>query len=828
VAAVCAIAVAAYSGSFRVPFLYDDTPTIVENPTLRHLASALFPPNDTTAGGRPVLNLSLAVNYAAGGTSVWGYHAVNLAIHIAAALALVGIVRRTLAPSLGSRAWTVAFVSGAIWVSHPLQTEAVTYVVQRGESLMALFYLATLYAFIRFVDAGSARRSLWACACVAACALGMGTKEVMVSAPLMVFLYDRTFVSGGFRAALSARMGLYPALALTWIPLAFLVASTHGRGGTAGTSTGVTSWGYGLTQFYAVTHYLRLCFWPHPLVFDYGTALASPGVGLLMRSVAVIALGGLSLWAIVRRPGAGFVGALFFAVLAPSSSLVPVATETMAEHRMYLPLAAVVTLVVVAAQRSLGRALLPIGIAVAACLTLATRARNEAYRSALSIWTDTVSAYPSNARAHANLGAAWLEAPGHLSDAIAEYEASLRLKDDPEVRNDLGSLYLRTPGSLLQAVGQYEAALRLRPGYAEAHNNLANALSRIPGRLDDAVLEYRRAIEQKPGDAELHANLGSALSRIPGRLPEAVAEYEEALKLQPSSVGAHNNLGNALLRMPGRASDAVREYEAALAINPGDAEVHNNLGYALSRMTGHGAEAESHYREAIRLDPGYAEARNNLGNLLVDLGGRVDDAIAQYREAIRIDPGYARAHGNLGNLLATQGRTTEAIDQFEQSLRLNPNDADTHFNFGNLWMGLKGHAADAIAQYEEAVRLDPANPKAHNNLGYALSDSQERHEEAVGQFREALRLSPDYAMAHLNLAIALADTPAGAAEAIQHFEAVVRLRPDNAEAHLRLAVLLLDLPARQGEAAAHLREVLRLQPENEDARRLLEGLGQRP
>jgi tetratricopeptide (TPR) repeat protein len=791
-AALAAAAIAAYSHTFAVPLLYDDTPTIAGNPTLRHWGSVLAPPNDTTAGGRPVLNLSFAINYAIGGTSVWGYHAVNLAIHVAAGLALFGIARRTLARGAGRAALAVAFSTSLLWLVHPLQTEAVTYIVQRAESLMGLFYLLTLYCFIRGAEAAGRLTPLWFLLCVACCALGMGTKEVMVSAPLIVLLYDRTFAAGSFREALRRRMRVHAALAATWLLLAFLVLSSHGRGGTAGSGTGVEWWRYGLTQFQGIAHYLRLCLWPHPLVFDYGTALARPSLGLLPCASLVVVLMAATLWALARRPAVGFLGACFFAILAPSSSIVPVATETLAEHRMYLPLAAVLALSVVLAHRWMRRAALPLCLVLAAGLSVATWRRNEAYRDAVTLWQDTAVACPQNERAHANLGAAWLERPGHVTDAIAEYEEALRLMPgDAEIRNDLGSIYLRLPGRRDDAIAQYEEALRLRPGYFEVRNNLGNALSGVPGRLGDAIAQYEEALRLKPGDAGVHINLGSALSRVPGRLGDAIAQYEEALRLEPDNADAHNNLGNALSGVPGRLGDAIAQYGEALRLEPGDAEVHGNLGYALSRAPGRLSEAVKEYEEALRLNPGYARAHRNLGVALSGMPGRLGDAIAEYGAALRLDP----------------------------------NDAETHFNLGNAWMGLPGHGADAIAQYEEALRLNPGHAQAHNNLGYALSGMPGRLDEAVAHYEAALRLSPDYAKAHLNLGIALATAPGRLDDAVVQLEEALRLGPDAAETRFRLAEALLREPGRRDEARAQLEAGLRLEPENDAARRLLRSLG---
>jgi protein O-mannosyl-transferase len=186
-------------------------------------------------GGRPVVNLSLALNYALGGSNVWGYHALNLAIHIIlAGLTLFGVVRRTLLrPALRERfspsAARLALVVAVLWTAHPLQTEAVTYVSQRCESLMGLFYLLTLYCFVRGAD--SQRCGWWFTLSVVACLLGMATKEVMVTAPLLVLLYDRTFVTGSFRKAWTRHRRLYLSLAGTWLLLGYLMAGLHYRGG---------------------------------------------------------------------------------------------------------------------------------------------------------------------------------------------------------------------------------------------------------------------------------------------------------------------------------------------------------------------------------------------------------------------------------------------------------------------------------------------------------------------------------------------------------------------------------------------------------------------
>ena len=471
---------AAYSNSFGVPFVFDGRSTIVENPTIRHLWplwQALSPPNHgETVSGRPLLNLSLAVNYAAGGLKVWGYHAANLAIHLAAALLLFGILRRTfLLPALrdawGAAATPLALAVAGLWAIHPLQTESVTYTVQRAESLAGLFYLLVLYGLIR--GAQSTRAGWWYGMAALACLLGMASKEVMVSAPLIALLYDRTFLAGSFRRAWRQRSGLYLALAGTWLLLGWLVIAAGNRGVSAGFGLGVNWRAYLGMQFGAIVHYLRLCVWPSPLVLDYGVATARSAAEIVPYAVAVGALGLATVAALRRWPKIGFVGACFFAILAPTSSIVPVVTQTIAEHRMYLPLAAVLTLTLSAGYAAgrglvsggwLPRFLAEIvgGCAVAgAALTLGilTFQRNADYRSDLSIWQDTIGKAPSNARAYYNLGRV-LAAHGRPDEAMARYREALEIL--PNLRRGP-----RQPGHRLghaRPVGRRHGALPKRSG----------------------------------------------------------------------------------------------------------------------------------------------------------------------------------------------------------------------------------------------------------------------------------------------------------------------------------------------------------------------------
>ena len=299
---------AAYSSSLGCAFVFDDTADIVGNGSIRHL----WPIQDVfivhTAGGtvlqsRPVVNLSLAVDYAIAGLDPRAYHLTNLVIHLLAGLTLFGIVRRTfllpgLAQRFASAATPLALTVALIWTLHPLQTGAVTYVTQRYESLMGLFYLLAMYAAIRCGTSPHPRR--WAVVTAAAALLAMGCKEVAVSVPVCVLLYDRAFLAGSFREAWRQRRTMYLGLVGAWLAFAVLLCCSGNRGAWAGYGLPVSWIEYGRSQFGVVLHYLRLCFWPDPLVLDYHWPVAC-SAGQIMPGASVIgALAVATVWALVR------------------------------------------------------------------------------------------------------------------------------------------------------------------------------------------------------------------------------------------------------------------------------------------------------------------------------------------------------------------------------------------------------------------------------------------------------------------------------------------------------------------------------------------------
>jgi tetratricopeptide (TPR) repeat protein len=619
---IAAAAVLAYHNSFSGPFVFDDELAIVSNQSIRSLWTAWWPPDELGGlpiSGRPVVNFSLGVNYAISGTAVWSYHLVNLLIHVAAGVVLFGVVRRTLlqpglAPRFGAHAFELALLAAALWTVHPLQTESVTYISQRAEALLGLMYLLALWCFIRAIEPGAPGK--WAWWAVVACLLGMLTKEVMVSAPVFAALYDRAFVAGSWREVWARHRKLLLALASTWLLLAWVVLHEGGaRGVSAGFGLGVSWWTYLLTQCEAILLYLQLCFWPHPLVLDYGIGLVRIVTEVWWQGLVLLALLAGTIWALVRKPAFGCLGAWFFMILAPSSSVVPLVGQTMAEHRMYLPLAAVIVGAVVSTYRILGPKSMAVLAALAVALAATTVRRNQDYASTISICEDTVAKRPDNARAMALL-ADYDRRAGRLEDARRWLERSLELQPGvAAVMNNLGYVWQEL-GEAGKAVACFQEALARKPGDVATLNNLGNALV-VSGRAPEGIARLEAALARAPESTGTRANLASALAQS-GRLPEAAANFEVLLKAQPDDAEARNNYGNVLLAL-GRGRDAISQFEAAVRLQPNNADLHNRLGIALGR-NGRPREALAEFQEARRLNPAHPSARQNAERALQMLG----------------------------------------------------------------------------------------------------------------------------------------------------------------------------------------------------------------
>ena len=543
--------------------MWDDDAAIVTNQSIHQITDSLNPPIETPVSGRPVVNLSLAANYAFDGLETTGYHVVNLALLVACALLLFGIVRRTLRRHGGFGAGApidgIALACALVWMAHPLLSETVDYTTQRTESMMGLFFLLTLYAAIRARSTRGATQ--WTVIAIASCAAGMATKESMVTAPVAVVLYDLVFEFDSPGDALASRKILYTGLAATWVELGAIIwrwpRSTVGL-------TAVSPWIYLLNQAQMIARYLWLSIWPRSLVVDYGVPQPLSLGAVLPQAALVVALAAATLVALVRRPAFGFLGAMFFLTLAPTSSVVPILSEVGAERRMFLPLAALVVLVVVLLAwllhgpakaghyRSRWRVAAVVAAVAVAALAVRTVDRNRDYATPLSLWQSVVNRRPQG-RARFAL-ANELMAVGRHDEATAQLR--LAVSDYPDARAGLGTELL--------VQGQFDEGVRVLDTFVQANPSAAN---RAPAR--GLLAKGHQAIAER------------ALTQQNAQL--AVDEARKSVQLDGASADAHNILG-AALASTGDLAGAIPEFQAAVRLNPQHPSAVNNLARATAML----------------------------------------------------------------------------------------------------------------------------------------------------------------------------------------------------------------------------------------------------
>ena len=538
---IVAVGLIALAGSIRGEFVFDDFNLLVFDPRFQQL----WPWGPLEHWHRAVADWTFQLNYALGGRNVAGYHLVNLAVHIAAALTLFGLARRALrlpgiAPSLSQRADHLALAIALIWLVHPLQTEAVTYIVQRYESLLGLCFLLVLYCTLR--GALSPRPWAWYACAVAAAWAGAGTKEVMAVCPLVLLAFDRAFLAGSWASALRRRWGLYLAIVpsvgwMLWAVRHTFHAETASSGAGFGL-VGLTPWEYLRSQPAAILYYLRLAIWPDELILNRGWQVATSPLEIFGLGAVVLALVGLSLWATWKLPKLGFLGLSLFLILAPTSTIVPIA-DLAVEHRMYLPLAPLVALAVLAAAMLLER--LPLAelarnrlaavvlAAIVVALAIRTIHRNDDYAHPARLWQQVVAYNPRHARGYRNLASYSIKA-GRYDEAERLFCAALACQPrHPRSWLELGNLRFRQQ-QYARAIECYEHAAQLDPKSDRAWQNISTCRL-VQADYAGALAAARRASEIAPAEAEPRKQAAWLLATAPD---DAIRNGHEALKiLQP-------------------------------------------------------------------------------------------------------------------------------------------------------------------------------------------------------------------------------------------------------------------------------------------------------
>jgi len=616
-------------------WLWDDGLEVTKNPVLRDPAGIWkiwFAP--TGLDYFPLKTTVQWVQWHLWGMRTTGYHLTAIGLHLLGALLLWRLLAQ-----LGVR---LAWVGGLLFAVHPLAVESVAWIAELKNVLSLPLVLGAMMVWVSG-DHARPDSSMGPIGRIRLISLALFIAAMLCKSSVVMFPFVLLLYAWWKRGRI-ARADILASAPFFVVSLVLGVIAVVFQNQRAITGFGVPLGGF-LSRLaaagLAIAFYATKCVVPVGMLPIYPQWKVDPPA--LVQFLPWAAVAGLVFW-LVREARSGrswprhvLFGLGFFLLnLVPVLGFVPIAylrIAPVADHFAYLSLAGMVGLAAAGlgalAQPHFGIG--PIGpmliMVTLAALALDSRRYAAVFQSEKTLWAYTVQRNPRAWLAYNNLGIA-----------------------------------LRAEGKRQEAVADYEASLRLSPGFAEAHNNLGVALAEM-GRQPEAIAQYREAIRLNPKFADPYNNLGNLLFRA-GRLAEAQSCLETALRLNPDYPEAHNNLGELLIRT-GHADEAIVHLQRALGFRPDFPEAENNLGAALASK-GRLPEAISHYEAALQLAPDFAEAHNNLG-LALAASHRLPEAVRHYEQALRLDPNLTQTHYNLGLALRAEGRMDEASEQFKEA-----------------------------------------------------------------------------------------------------------------------------------------------------------------
>ena len=744
-----------YSNTFDSPFIFDDQTSITENQHIRitqltfdQLKEAAF---ESPSGNRPLSNLSFALNHYVHGYERFGYHLVNLIIHITTGILFYFLAKSTLnLPSLRknyeSYTW-IPFLAAFIWLVHPTHIESVTYIVQRMTSLATLFYTLSFLLYVR-ARLAVGKQKKWALfvGCALCGILAATSKEIAVTLPFFILLYEWMFFRNLDKAWLKRQVVPLTGIAAVLLILAFAYLGTNPYEALMGSysARSFTPLERVLTEFRVVIFYLSLLVFPHPsrLTLDYDFSISHSlidPVTTLLSLLTIIAAVWIAVFLTKKNRLSAFAIFWFFGALVLESSIISL--EIIFVHRTYLPfLFLILGIVALASQQIRSQALFITLLTTTGLLfSFWTYQGNKVWRDKVTLWTHAATMSPGKARPHSNLGNA-LREHGKTNEALASYQKALAIKPDYADAHNNAGLTFAELGKKQKAIEHYQKALAIEPNSHDVNYNLGIALADL-GKKQEAVEHYQKALATKPNDAKAHYNLGLTFADL-NKNQEAIKHYQKALSIEPDKVDAHVNLGVVLASL-GQSDAARHHYNEALKINPTHDGALNNLGQ-LTGDRGNAAQAAKHYQESIRRNPQNQQAYNNLGSL-AEKEGKLADAIKYYNDALRIDPDFAVAHYNLGNVLAAQGKFEQAVKHYRNAVRIQPDYTGAHNNLALASIQL-GRLDTAIQHLLEVTRIEPTRVEANYNIGLLMLQ-QGRFRQAADQFTQVLAAKPDHAAA---------------------------------------------------------------------------------
>ena len=752
-----------YSGTFEFPFAFDDLQKIEKNNHIRITQFSL--PKIISAGfksskSRPLAYISFALNYYFGRYDTFGYHLVNIFIHLSTGCFLFLFIRTTFqTPALRNQYHypdVIAFLTAAFWLANPVQTQAVTYIVQRMTSMASLFFILSFWFYVKGrLGAKSRQPWLWFVGSLLAWLMSLGCKQITVTLPFLILLYEWYFFQDlnqdWLKRSLKWVLGITVVIAI----LALIYMDFHPFEKISRlydfSKNEFTITQRALTQLRVVVYYISLIFFPHPsrlsVEYDFplSYSLVNP-ITTLLSAVIILSLVILALYLARKERLISFCVLWFFTNLIIESTIIPLAL--IFEHRLYLPSMLVFLPVVLLFFRFIKPEWLPLSIVAVLIAFNAywTVERNKVWQDDILLWTDSVKKAPNRARAYSNLGYA-LSQKERFDEALPNLHKALELDPDLAMAHYNLGFVLDQQGKTEEAVSHYHQAIQLSPEFARSYNNLGLALLKLD-KTNEAVDNYHKAIQLNPNFAAAYNNLGLALA-IQKETDAAIKSYRKALELDPELEYAHLNLATVLTNQ-GRTDEAIRHLKKALQINPDYAEAHSDLGSHLLSQ-GRTEEALEHFNTALKTKPEIAEARNNIGIIMIHKG-KISEAIFHFQEAVRLYPEFELAKDNLRRALAIQQNKMDTeTERIRAALKSNPDDPQLNYELGNLYLG-KGELNNAIGRFQKALAVKPIFPQAMNNLAMAHTFGRQ-YDQAREVFKKLIVLQPENSTTYYNIAV---------------------------------------------------------------------------
>lgn len=569
-----------YGGTFHSSFHFDDTGFVVNSPAIRELGNipAIWKALETPTRFIPFL--TFALNYKLNGLDVFGYHLVNFIIHLLNA-ALVFFLSKSILfiPSVKEKiaaryADTVAFFSSAVFLVHPVQTQAVTYISQRFEIMAALFYLSTVCCYIQGrLKQGRPGAVKYFSAAILFAVLGVFTKEIVITLPLMIYMVEKILFGGNSQEKQSSRLPLrfqFLVIAVILvIPLFFSYRLTsiffHPLPSESHDGDVITFWPFVLTQMRVGITFLKLLAFPvgQNLDYDYPLSQSLWEWPVLLSSAVHIFLIGAAFK--LRKTQKVYSLGIFWFYIIFAANLVP-RHNLLFEHKLYLmgvgPIIAGVSLGI-AALKDLRQAIKVFAV-LCIILSACTFQRNKVWRSELTLWQDVVKKSPQKSRPNLNLGRAYNDIGDH-EKALFYYNKAISL--DPQNRkayNNRGLLYFRA-GKIDHALADLNRAIELESNYYEALLNRAN-LYVSTGRDDLAMADYDFILIANPDYGMAYVNRGSLLAKHK-KFDQAIEDLNKAEQLFVQSTVLYNNRANAY-RFLGKFASAMVDFDRAISLDP--------------------------------------------------------------------------------------------------------------------------------------------------------------------------------------------------------------------------------------------------------------------